>query len=221
MPGSRICLVDYLSTHPVGEATRVSLYDNTFTVAKLHSITNSLGYKKQKTTGGAINKWRKLVVSANEHQIRASTRNFQPEEGGKTRDHRVANQNAVTGIIEFNDRKGANIVKSITEGQLRESAINFFTTNKIHFQNNNNSTMKSFNLKKLNKLLLRHPEITSGSSSEVEVVDATLEAVKTSIRDDKCITVISIPSAFRGGGVVPGGIPWKPDHVRNYQRLQN
>ena len=54
--GSKIGLVDFLSRHPVGEATRVNLYDYTFTVAKLHSITNSLGYKKQKTTGGAIKK---------------------------------------------------------------------------------------------------------------------------------------------------------------------
>ena len=44
MPGAKIGLADYLSRHPVGQATRVSLYDNTFTVAKLQSITNSLGY---------------------------------------------------------------------------------------------------------------------------------------------------------------------------------
>ena len=49
MPEAKIGLADYLSRHPVGEAMRVSLYDNTFTVAKLHSITNSLGYKARKT----------------------------------------------------------------------------------------------------------------------------------------------------------------------------
>ena len=50
MPGAKNGPADYLSGHPVGEATRVSLYDNPLTVAKLHSITNSLGYYKQKTT---------------------------------------------------------------------------------------------------------------------------------------------------------------------------
>ena len=35
MPGAKIGLADYLSRHPVGEATRVILYDNTFTVANL------------------------------------------------------------------------------------------------------------------------------------------------------------------------------------------
>ena len=58
--------------------------------------------------------------------------------------------------------------------------------------------MTSINLKKLNKLLLRHPEITSGSSSEVEVVDARLEAETTHTRDVKCNTVTSLPSAFWG-----------------------
>ena len=200
MPGAKSGLVDYLSRHPVGEATRMSLYDNTFTVAKLHSITNSLGYKKQKNTGGTINKSRKLVVSANERRIGASNLNSPPEEGGKTRDHRLANQKAVMRIIEYNDRKGANIVKLITECQLREFAIN-------SFKNSNKSTMTSINLKKLNKLFLRHPEITSGSRSEVEVVDARLEAETTHTRDVKCITLISIPSAFLGGGGVVGMFP--------------
>ena len=85
----------------------MSLYDNAFTVAKLHSITNLLGYNKPKNTGGTINKSRKLVVSSNERRIRASNLNSPPEAGGKTLDHRLANQNAVTGINESNDHKGA------------------------------------------------------------------------------------------------------------------
>ena len=60
--------------------------------------------------------------------------------------------------------------------------------------------MTSPNLKKLNKLLLRHPEITSGNSSEVAVLDARLEVETTHTRDVKCNTVISIPSAFGGKG---------------------
>ena len=62
--------------------------------------------------------------------------------------------------------------------------------------------MKSLNLKNLNKLVLQHQEITSGSSSEVEVVDARLEAETSYTRDVKCNTVISIPSAS-GGEVFP------------------
>ena len=153
MPAAKIGLADYLSRHPVGEAALVSLYDNTFTVAKLRSITNSLGYNKQKTTGGTINTSRNLVVSANERRIGEIGFKSPLEEGDKTRDHRLANQNALKLIIEFNDRKGANIVKSITECQLREFAINSFTNNNISFDKKNNSTMTSLNLKKLNKLL--------------------------------------------------------------------
>ena len=205
MPGAKIGLADYLSRHPVGEATRVSLYVNTFTVAKLLSITNSLGYNEQKTTGGNINKPRKLVVSANERRFGTSNRNSPQAEGGKTRDRRLTDQNAVMRIIECNDRKGANIVKSITECQLREFAINSFTNSNIRFDNKNISTMTFFNLKKLNKLLLRHPEITSGSSSGVEVVDARLEAETTKTRDVKCNSVISSPSAF--GGMFPAAYP--------------
>ena len=66
--------------------------------------------------------------------------------------------------------------------------------------------MTSLNLKKLNKLLLKHPEITSGSSSEVEIVDARLEAETHHTRDIRCNTVISIPSAF-GGELFPAAYP--------------
>ena len=59
---------------------------------------------------------------------------------------------------------------------------------------------------KLNKLLLKHPEITSGSSGEVEVVYARLEAETRHTRDVKCNTVISIPSAF-GGELFPAAYP--------------
>ena len=50
----------------MGEATRVSLYDNTFTVAKLQSITNSLGYID--TNKGIIKASRESVVSAKDIQ---------------------------------------------------------------------------------------------------------------------------------------------------------
>ena len=131
-----------------------------------------------------INKPRKIVVSANERRIGASNRNS-PRRGGKTHEHRLANQNAVMRIIECNDHKVANIFKPITECQLREFAINSFRNNNITFDNKNNSTMTSISLKKLNNLLLRHPESTSGSSSAVEVVDARLESETTNTRDVK------------------------------------
>ena len=60
MPGAKIGLADYLSRHPVGDATRISLYDNTFTVVKLQSITNSLGYIN--TTKGTIKASRRSIV---------------------------------------------------------------------------------------------------------------------------------------------------------------
>ena len=66
MPGAKIGLEDFLSRHPVGKATRVSLYDNTFTVAKLQSITNSLGYIN--TNRGIIKASKESIVSANDIQ---------------------------------------------------------------------------------------------------------------------------------------------------------
>ena len=66
--------------------------------------------------------------------------------------------------------------------------------------------MTSLNLKKLKKLLLKHPEITSGSSSEVEIVDARLEWETNHTRDIRCNTVISIPSAL-GGELFPAAYP--------------
>ena len=83
IPGAKIGLADYLSRHPVGEATRVSLYDNTFTVAKLQSITNSLAYNKQNNTKGTNKASRKLVVSANDCRKEEIRFNSPPEEASK------------------------------------------------------------------------------------------------------------------------------------------
>ena len=113
MPGAKIGLADYLSRHHVGDATRVSLYDNTFTVVKLQSITNSLGYNN--TTKGTIKTSKRSVVSAKDIQIGNDKPNSPSEEGVKTRDIRLTIQKPVKHIIDCNDRKGAKIVKSITE----------------------------------------------------------------------------------------------------------
>ena len=132
------------------EATRVSLYDNTFTVAKLQSIANSLGYNKRKAIKGTIKPSRKLVVSANNRPIGITSLNSLSEEGVKTRDPRLTNQKAVKRIVECNDRKGANIVKSITEYELRESVTNSMVNNNIPVDKRIISIMAS-----LSKLLLR------------------------------------------------------------------
>ena len=193
-PGAKIGLADYQSRHPVGEATRVSLFDNTFTVAKLQSITNSLGYIN--TNKRIIKAPKESIVSAKDIQVGNDRINFPSEEGVKTRDCRPTNQKPVKRIAECNDREGAKIVKSITECKLRESDINSTVNSNSPFTKTNTSTMKSLNLKKLNKLLLKYPEITSGSCSKVEIVDARLEAEIKHTRDIRCNTVISIPSAF-------------------------
>ena len=204
MPGAKIGLADYLSRHPVGEATRVSLYDNTFTVAKLLSITNSLGYIN--TNKGIIKAPKESIVSAKDIQVGNDRINSPSEEGVKTRDRRPTNQKPVKRIAKCNDREGAKIVKSITECKLRESDINSTVNSNSPFTQTNTSTMISINLKKLNNFLLKHPEITSGSSSEVEIVDARLEAETQNTRDIRCNTVISIPSAF-GGELFPAAYP--------------
>ena len=101
-------------------------------------------------------------------------------------------------MVEFNDRKGAKTVKSITECELPQSDINSIVNNNLPFGKRNISKMKSLILRELNKILLKLPETTSGISSEVEVVDTRLEAETNHTRDVKCNTVISIPSAFCG-----------------------
>ena len=116
MPGAKIGLADYLS--------RLSLYDNTFTVAKLRSINNSFGYQVQKITGRANSKSNKSIVSANESKIGKNNRQLPPDEGGKSCDRSTSNQKVAICIIECNDREGAKIVKSITYCQLRESEFN-------------------------------------------------------------------------------------------------
>ena len=204
MPGAKIGPADYLSRHPVGEATRVSLYDNTFTVAKLHSMTNSLGYIN--TNKGIIKAPKESIVLAKDIQVGNDRINSPSEEGVKTRDRRPTNQKPVKRIAKCNDREGAKIVKSITECKLRESDINSNVNSDSPFTQTNTSTMTSINLKKLNKLLLKHPEITSGSSSEVEIVDARLEAETQNTRGIRCNTAISIPSAF-GGELFPAAYP--------------
>ena len=65
MPGAKVGLADYLSRHPVGEASWVSFYDNTFTVAKWRSFNNSICYQAQHTTGVVNSKYRIPIVSAN------------------------------------------------------------------------------------------------------------------------------------------------------------
>ena len=73
-------------------------------------------------------------------------------------------------------------------------------------------------MKKVNKLISQHPQITSGSRSEVEVVDAGMEAVTTGTRDVKSNTVISVPSAFEGGAV-SGHLADKRGDVCDTERL--
>ena len=133
MPGAKKRTGRLFITAPGGEASRVSLFDNKFTVAKLRSINNFLCYQVQKTTGVAFSKSSKPVVSANENKIGPSNRKLPPDEGGKSRDRLTTNQNAAMRIIECNDREGAKLVKSITNCQLREFAFHHF----CNLQNNN------------------------------------------------------------------------------------
>ena len=46
-PGAKYGLVDYLSRHPNNEAILISTYDNMFTVAKINSKRNALGFVQE------------------------------------------------------------------------------------------------------------------------------------------------------------------------------
>ena len=52
--GAKISLTDYLLRHPVNDASRVSVYNYTITVAKIRIISNSLGYAKLDNTAGLM-----------------------------------------------------------------------------------------------------------------------------------------------------------------------
>ena len=52
--GAKIGLADYLSQQALREASRVSFYYNTFTMAKLRSIIISLGYQYRKPPEGQL-----------------------------------------------------------------------------------------------------------------------------------------------------------------------
>ena len=106
MPGAKFDVADYLSRHPVGESSCVSVYDNTFTVAKRRLISNSLGNASLENTAGVVEaKRRKSSVSANKSAM--------------------CKKSAILRlcISMYNDQKSAKVVTSITECQLRELEI--------------------------------------------------------------------------------------------------
>ena len=113
-------------------------------------------------------------------------------EGEKSCRQASTTQKAAICIFESNDRKVAIVVKSINECRLSEREINSTPFGQFY-----NFPTASINLQK-KKILLRYPEITSGSSSDVEVVDERLEAATTKSREVRSKTVVSISSAFEG-----------------------
>ena len=114
-------------------------------------------------------------------------------EGEKSCRQASTTQKAAICIFESNDRKVAIVVKSINECRLSERENNSTPFGQFY-----NFPIASINLQKIKKLLLRYPEITSGSSSDVEVVDERLEAATTKSREVRSKTVVSISSAFEG-----------------------
>ena len=188
MPGPK------LSRHPDDVASSVSVYDNLFTVIKVRSINNSLGYRNLDNTIGVVKtKSRKSNDSATKNAICKCGCESPPDEGGTSCVQESTNHMADICISECNDRDEVKVVKSISECKFSECQINFFPIRTLC-----NIPMASINLNKIKKSLLRHSKFTSGSSSKIEEVDKRLEAVTTGARDVKFNTVVSIPAAFGG-----------------------
>ena len=190
-PGAKISLTDYLLRHPVNDASRVSVYNYTITVAKIRIISNSLGYAKLDNTAGLMKAKSKVSnVLAKKSAIFKLVCKSPPDQGEKSCAQTSTNQPKMAEICisECNDRKAAKVAEPITECQLSQLEIPSIPNNYIC-----NFPLTSLKLKKLIKLSFQYPDITSEISSEIEEVDARLEAVTTGSSDVKCNTVISIP----------------------------
>ena len=168
------------------------------TVDIIRSNKNFFGYELEKTTGVAKQNRAKIIECFSKWKRKMEKRLQTSTGWGREIMQSRINQSKGSdqSVTECNDREGAKILKSVTECQLSEFEINSFPFNQIC-----NFSMASINLENLSTPLFLYPEFTSGSSSEVEVSNARLEAVTTGSRDMKCHTVISILSSFRGRGV--------------------
>ena len=131
-PGAKISLTDYLLRHPVDDASRVSVYDCTVTVAKFRIISNSLGYAKLDNTAGLMKAKSKVSnVLAKKSAICKLVCKSPPDQGEKSCAQTSTNQLKMAEICisECNERKAAKVAEPITECQLSQFEVRTYPEN--------------------------------------------------------------------------------------------
>ena len=98
-PDAKIGLADYLSRHPIKEATPISTYDNMFTVVKINLIRTALRFDKSNASRGYktcnnISKRPHIKAKIKQpiNRLKVSSRDH-PVEGGKSCERESTNQN--------------------------------------------------------------------------------------------------------------------------------
>ena len=125
--GAKISLTDYLLRHPVNDASRVSVYNYTITVAKIRIISISLGYAKLDNTA----KSKVSNVLAKKSAICKLVCKNPPDQGEKSCAQTSTNQPKMAEICisECNDRKAAKVAEPITECQLSQLEVRTYPEN--------------------------------------------------------------------------------------------
>ena len=198
-PGAKVGRADYLSRHPIKEATPISTYDNIFTVVKINLIRTALGFGKsiasrRSNTCNNISKGQHIKAKSEQsiNRLKFSSRD-QPVEGGKSCERESTNQNRTHGFNQQLRFLRGNLVGAIT--QSKESCFKL-SNSKIH----NSKTQ----IKKWQKFLKQHPSLDSSSDEREELSPSlNLEAITNKTKSVKTNTTLSLPSAFKGETIPP------------------
>ena len=203
-PGAKIGFADYLSRHPIREATPISTYDNMFTVAKINLIRTALGFNDSNTSRGHKSSKYKSKgphITAESQQsinrLEVLSRD-EPVEGGKTCERNSTNQIRTRGFSRRLREIRARLVGAITQSE--ESCLQF-SNFKIQ---SSKSQIGMDSMRKSQKFLKQHPSLTS-SSDEIEELppNVSLEAITKETKSIRTNKTFSLHSAFKGETIPP------------------
>ena len=201
-PGAKIGLADYLSRHPIREATPINTYDNMFTVVKINLIRIALGFITTKGYKSSNNKSKGPICTAESKQpinrLEVSSRD-ESVEGGKTCKRNSTNQIQARGLSRRLREIRTGLVGAIIKSEESCSKSSNF---KIQISNSKIGMDRS--MRKWQKFLKQHPSLKS-SSDEIEELppNVSLEAVTKETKSIRTNTTLSLPSAFKGETVPP------------------
>ena len=158
-PGAKIGLADYLSGQPTNEATLINTFDNMFTLAKINSIRNALGFVQDSASSehqlrNNASKGPHIYIN-NQRSINRfenSSRN-KPVEGVKSCERKLTNQKRENGLNQRLRNTNENLVSAITQ---LERSCSKFSNLEIHIKMDRS-------MMKLEKFLKKDPSLDSKS----------------------------------------------------------